>query len=125
MDLKEAARDLLAFGSIPFYFIVWIRALIGEFPLHIYGFPIAFVILILLSKIFKNANQYAARGFIITSFVAGFYQQILFSTFAFLLWFIMLASLHYLKNDWNTIIKGALLGIISAGIGYYITLLII
>ena len=42
---KEVARDIIAFGSIPFFGIVLARALIGPYWEFVYQIIIAFVLL--------------------------------------------------------------------------------
>src|SRR3989338_3619595 len=51
---KGIARDVMALGSIPFYFIVIIRAIIGKYAIFVYQLLIAAIILFLLMKIFGN-----------------------------------------------------------------------
>jgi len=122
---KEIARDLLALGGIPFYFIVIIRAIIGEFTPFVYQLVIALIILFILSRMFKNSNQYIARALALVVFTSLFYKEMLYTTFASLLWISMIASLVYLKVKSNKIVKGVLFGIISSIVGYYLTLLLI
>ena len=122
---KEIARDLMAFGSIPFYFIVVIRSIIGQYAIFVYQMVIAAIALFLLSKIFKKSNAHIARGLILVIFTSLFYKESLFTTFAFLLWVVMIIAAFYIKIRKNEIFRGALFGIIVAGIAYYLTPLIL
>ncbi|TKJ17166.1 hypothetical protein CEE44_01365 [Candidatus Woesearchaeota archaeon B3_Woes] len=118
---KEIARDLLALGGIPFYFIVLIRAIIGKYSPFVYQLVITLVVLVILSLIFKNSNQHIARGLILVFFTSLFYKDILFTIFASLLWLFMIFSLFYLKVKSKEIVKGVLFGVISMTMGYYLT----
>lgn len=122
---KEIARDLLALGGIPFYFIVVIRAIIGKYTPFVYQLVITLVVLVILSLIFKNSNQHIARGLILVFFTSLFYKDMLFTIFASLLWLFMILSLFYLKVKIKEIVKGVSFGVISTTMGYYLTLLLI
>jgi len=118
---KEAARDMMAFGSIPFYFIVVVRSIIGQYAIFIYQMVIAAIALFLLFKIFKKSNVHIARGIVLVVFTSLFYKDNLFVLFAFLLWILMIISAFYIKIKKTEIIKGALLGVIAAGIAHYLS----
>ena len=118
---KEAARDMMAFGSIPFYFIVVIRSFIGQYAVFVYQMVIAAIVLFLLFKIFKKSNVHIARGIVLVVFTSLFYKDNLFVLFAFLLWILMVISAFYIKIKKTEIIKGALLGIMAVGIAYYLS----
>jgi hypothetical protein len=117
---KEVSRDCIAFGSIPFYFIVMIRSIIGRYAIFVYQLLIAFVVLVVLSKIVKKSDIYVARTFVLVVFTSLFYQHNLYTIFAFLLWGLVIVSSNYLKVKRNVIIKGTILGIIGSGIAYYL-----
>ena len=117
---KEVARDCIALGSIPFYFIVIIRAIVGQYAIFVYQLLIALAILIILSLIVKKPDMYTARCFILWFFTSLFYRHTLYTAFAFLLWIFVVISSHYLKVKRNVIIKGIILGIVSSGVAYYL-----
>ncbi len=121
---KEIARDIIALGSIPFYFIVIIRAIIGEYTPFVYQLLFTFIILLVLYQ-FTRFNQYIARGLVLVVFTSAFYNVVLYTIFAVLLWICMILSLVYLKFKGSEITKGVLLGFISTGISYYLTTLFI
>ena len=121
---KEIARDIIALGSIPFYLLVIIRAIIGEYAVFVYQLIIALIVLIVLSLILKNSNQHIARGFIVVSFTSLFYKAPLYTTFAFLTWAGMVLSSKYLKIKNKEIFKGIAIGIISTLASYWLVLLI-
>ncbi|MBS3102653.1 hypothetical protein J4458_04350 [Candidatus Woesearchaeota archaeon] len=118
---KGIARDVMALGSIPFYFIVIIRAIIGKYAIFVYQLLIAAIILFLLMKIFRKSNAHIARGLILVVFTSLFYRDNLYTTFAFLLWIFMLISGFYIKIKKNEIIKGVLFGVIAASTSYYLS----
>jgi len=122
---KEIARDIIALGSIPFYFIVFIRAIIGQYQPFVYRLVIAFVVLVILGKIFKNINLYIGRGLVLAVFTLFFYQAMLYAIFVVLLWIGMLFSLNYLKVKNREIVSGVILGVISVIVGYALTALLI
>lgn len=121
---KEVARDCIALGSIPFYFIVIIRAIIGQYAIFVYQLLIALVILIILSWVFKKLDMYAARCFILWVFTSLFYKHNLYTIFAFILWVLVVVSSHYLKVKKSVIIKGIIFGIISSMVAYYLAMFI-
>lgn len=117
---KEIARDSLALGSVLFYAIVIIRAVIGEHSLFVAQTVIAIIVLFLLSRVIKG-DQYLARGFILFVFTSLFYNDKLFTIFAFVLLLILIASLNYLGVKRKVILSGLLLGMASAVISYYLS----
>ena len=120
---KELARDIIALGSLPFYGLVIIRAIIGEMRL-MYHVVIALVILFLLAQIVKQANQHIARGVVLAIFISFFYQDTLFTIFAILLVGAMVFSLHHLKTKRSEIAWGVVFGAISTAVSYGVTSLI-
>jgi len=121
---KEFARDSLAFGSILFYFIVIIRAIIGEYMIFVYQLLISITITIILSYIVKNSNLHIARAFPLVVFTSLFYKDNLFTIFAILLFIFMLGSAYYIKIKKEYIMKGVVIGLIAAFGGYYLGLLL-
>ena len=120
--LKEIARDLWAFGSIPFYFLGIIRAIIGKDSTFVYQLLISAITIFILHFIIKNSNLYVARSLVIVVFTSLFYQAMLYTVFVVLIWILLLVSVYYLKRNISAIIRGIILGIISALAGYYGTL---
>ena len=118
---KEIARDAIAFGSILFYLIVMIRAIIGEYLSFVYQLLIALVFLIIISFIVKNANHHIARAFVLVVFTSGFYKDSLFTIFASLLFIFMIGAAFYIKEKKKVIVKGIIIGVIAALVGYYLS----
>tara|TARA_Y100000310_G_scaffold68970_2_gene64306 strand:- start:14506 stop:14892 length:387 start_codon:yes stop_codon:yes gene_type:complete len=122
---KEFARDVIALGGIPFYFIVIIRAIIGEFQPFVSHLVLGLVIYYFLSRFIKPSDPHIARGLILLIFISFYYQVFLFTLFATLLWLVMIWAQSTRKIKWNALLGGALLGIISSALSYYITLQIL
>jgi len=121
---KEVARDTLALGSIPFYFLVVIRAVIGEYMIFVYQVLIAIIVLFILAKIIKNSNLHIARGLVLFVFTSLFYNDLFYTSFVFLIFFIMLVASAYLKEEKAKIAKGVLLGVMTSLVTYYLAMLI-
>ena len=116
---KEIARDLLALGSIPFYFLVVIRAVIGKYNIFVYQLLIAAIAIFIFYFIIKNSNLHVARSFAALIFVSLFYKEMIFTVFASLVWFLLLVSAYYLKRNIGSVFRGVVIGGISSLIGYY------
>ena len=121
---KEVARDTLALGSIPFYFLVIIRAVIGKYAVFVYQVLIAVIVLFILAKLIKNSNLHIARGLVLFVFTSLFYNDLFYTSFVFLIFLIMLVSSAYLKEEKAKIAKGVLLGVVTSLVSYYLAMLI-
>ena len=120
--LKETARDLFAFGSIPFYFLVVIRAIIGKYNVFVYQMIITAIVILILYFIIKDSNLHIARAFAIIVFTSIFYKAMLYTFFAALVWIVLLVSAYYLKRKIGSILRGIIIGLLGSLIGYYGTL---
>ena len=123
--LKEIARDLLALGSIPFYFLVVIRAIIGKYDVFVYQMIIAAIMIFILYFVIKNSNLHVARSFAAVLFTSLFYKEMIYTVFASLIWILLLVSAYYLKTNVGIVLRGIIIGIISSLAGYYGTLYLI
>ncbi len=117
---KEVARDCIALGSIVFYFIVIIRAIVGQYAIFVYQLLIALAVLIVLSLIVKKSDMYVARCFVLWVFTSLFYKHNLYTMFVFLVWVLVVVSSYYLKVKNKVVIKGIVLGVVSSGVAYYL-----
>ena len=117
---KETARDLISFGSLPFFLIIIARAFIGPYWDFVYQMALAFVILLMLSFLFKKSDMYSARSLIIAVFTSIFYQEMKFTIFVSLMWILILAALVYSNVKMKEIIKGIILGAFSSAVAYFI-----
>lgn len=120
--LKEQARDLIAFGSIPFLVlsVARVSVITAYYPVQ---FILSSILFFILKIIFK-AELHAGIGFILLTFISLFYHNLLFIIFALIVYAGIIISLFYLKRDRIMILKGISLGMISTGIGYIIVRLI-
>ena len=73
--LKEIARDLLALGSIPFYLLVAVRSMIGDYMVFVYQMLISAIAIFILFLIIKNSDMHVARSFAIIAFTSMFYND--------------------------------------------------
>ena len=124
---KEVARDLMAFGSLPFYFIVFIRSIIGHSTAFTYNLVIGFLILSIFSYFVRDADYYIARAFIMLMYVCFFYMNLLFTLFAFLLYIFIVIAAVYLHIPRKEIAGGILTGFFSAlisGLSYYLIFMV-
>ncbi|MBI1936095.1 hypothetical protein HYS31_06660 [Candidatus Woesearchaeota archaeon] len=117
--LKEVARDLLALGSIPFYFLVVIRSIIGKYELFVYQMLISAIAILILCFVIKDSNMHVARSLVILVFTGVFYKDSLFIVFASLIWLLILASAYVLRKKFSPIIRGIIIGFLSVLAGYY------
>ncbi len=120
--LRETARDLVALGSIPFYFLVVIRAIIGRYNTFIYQMLIAAIAIFILYFVIKNSNLHIARAFVIVVFTIMFYKAVLYSVFAALVWFLLVIAAYYVKRSMGFVLRGIIIGLLSSLAGYYGTL---
>ena len=121
--LKEFARDLLALGSIPFYFLVVIRAVIGKYDVFVYQMLIATVVIFILYFIIKDASMHIARSLPALVFTSMFYKEMFFTVFASLIWILLFISAYYIKRNIGFVVRGLIIGVISSLAGYYGALL--
>lgn len=121
--LGELARDFVALGGIPFFILVLVRVSLLERPDYFSQFAIAGIIFILLMLIFKS-DTYSGLGLIVLVFTILYYDQTRFSIFAVLAYFLIIASLFYLKIERKNIFKGIFFGAIATIISYFLVQII-
>lgn len=113
----ELARDLVAFGSIPFLFLTVARVSgMGLYPLQ---FILAAVLFFILKALFK-ANLHAGVGIILLGLTSLYYESWLFAFFALLVYIGLVYSLFYLGRGKKEVLKGVLWGVVSTGLAYFI-----
>ncbi len=120
--LSEFARDMVAFGSIPFLVLTIIRVSVS--PLY---YPMQFIIsssIFFILKAIFGGKLHAGIASILLVFISFYYKSWLFAIFALLTYIGIVISLFYLKTDKKEILKGILLGAISTAGGYLIVRLI-
>jgi hypothetical protein len=122
---EEIARDLIALGGLPFYFLVLVRASIGGYLSFLSHVAIALPVLYLLSTAVRSSNLHIARALILVVFTSVYYKALPFTVFSFLVWGVMIYALVHVKTDKGEILKGIALGVVSVIISYALTLLIV
>jgi hypothetical protein len=115
---REIARDIVALGGYPFYFIVIIRASIGGYIPFVYQLVLALAFLFLASRLFRHSNLHIARGLILVVFTSLFYRALFYSIFAVVLWFGMIAALRTLNTERGEIARGIASGAVSTIVAY-------
>ena len=120
--LKEAARDTIALGSIPFLMLTIARVSVVA-TYYVMQFIISSVMFLILKKIFK-AELHAGIGLILLAFTSLFYHHLLFTAFALVTYTGLVASLFFLNIKKAEILKGILFGVISTLASYFIVKLI-
>ncbi len=117
--LKEFSRDLLALGSIPFYFLVLIRSVIGNYYSFVYQMAIAAIAVFMLYFLIKDSSLHVARSFVIVVFTSLFYKEAIFTAFAALVWVLLVIADYYVKRKIGYAVRGIIMGVLSSLIGYY------
>ncbi len=115
---KEIPRDILAFGSWIFYILVIARALIKPYRPFVDQLVISGIIL-LISELIINHDTYTAKAIVLVFFTSLFYQDRIFTIFAFLVFLGLIFSSYYCGNKKLDILKGLMIGTISIIVGYY------
>lgn len=116
--IEEVARDLIAFGGLPFLIITIIRVSTGQayYPMQFIIGSVVFFIL----RFFLKADLRSGLAFVLCVFTSLFYNHTLFTIFAIFIYIGIIASLFYLKHRRNEILTGIILGLISTAISYFI-----
>jgi hypothetical protein len=122
--VREFARDFIALGSIPFLILVIARVFSLNKPYYPMQFIFGAVFFFIFMVIFK-AELRAGLGLIMVIFTILYYNSKFFTFFASIVYLGLICSLLYLRKDKKGILKGILLGMVSAGISYYLVKLII
>jgi hypothetical protein len=119
VNLKETARDIIAFGSIPFLILVLARVWILNDNAYLLQFIIA-SLLFLICAFFLKADIYTGISLIVAVLLSIHYNDSKFTFFAGIMYLILLASLVYLKKEKLKILYGILLGLISIILSHYL-----
>lgn len=116
--LKETSRDFLAIASPVFFALVLVRVSLLSNLEYLMQFVFAGILFFILVYFFKS-NRYSGLGLIMLFFTIIFYNNLKFSIFAILVYFGLIASLLYLKEEKNKIFKGFAFGVISSVVSYF------
>jgi len=115
---KEAMFDMRALGSEFFFFLVFIRSLVGPYFPFAYQLVISGLVIYLISLFYKDFDGYVARGLVLAIFVSIFYDSLLFYVFALILFILILVVCRKLVKKKEQIFTGMVVGIICVLIGY-------
>ncbi len=96
---EEIARDLIALGGLPFYFLVLVRASIGGYLSFLSHVAIALPVLYLLSRAVRGSNLHIARALILVVFTSVYYKALPFTVFSFLVWGVMIYSPNLFEDQ--------------------------
>jgi hypothetical protein len=116
---KEIARDFFALGSWIFYLLVIARALIEPYRPFVDQLVIAGFVLVIL-RYAIHSDGYFARGFVLTIFTSLFYEDLLFTIFAFLALIGLFFSSGAVGRPLIKRIRGLVIGILAVLVGYYV-----
>jgi len=117
--IKEIERDILALGSIIFYFLVIGRALVGPFWALFTQLIIAAVIFIIIFILTKKFDTYISRGFILALFTSLYYESIIYSVFASTILILIIISSYHLGNPLRKIMLGIFVGLLCSAAGFF------
>lgn len=116
--IKEVARDLIAFGSIPFFLLVLVRIWILDNPPFLAQFVFAGIIFLGI-HFFSKMNIYAGLSLIVLVFTILNYSDLRFTVFGSAIYLLLIGSLIYLKNSKEEVLKGFIFGALSSWISFY------
>ncbi|MFQ5621152.1 MAG: hypothetical protein ACE5FT_04875 [Candidatus Nanoarchaeia archaeon] len=120
---KGIARDLIAFGSLPFFLIVMIRSIIGRYAPFVLQLTIALIAIYIFNH-FSKMDLYIARSFVLVTFTSLFYKELPYTTFAAILW-VAVGAQKYRKVKQPLITKAVIFSIMSVLISSFATPLIV
>jgi|SRR3989338_48817 len=109
----ELLRDIIAFGSLPFFLIVVIRTLINnKITTVTYQLGLSLILICIFYLIFWKwkFEIHAALSLPLVIFVSLYYQDLKFTIFVLVIFILLLASLLYLKYDWKKVSLGLIMG---------------
>ena len=117
--LKESARDIISLGSPIFFILALARISITDNYSYLAKVALAGFLFLSLVYFFK-ANIRIGFGIIIVVFLSLYYNDLMFTIFASIIYILAIVSLFYLKEDKKRIIKGIIFGLISTGISWFV-----
>ncbi|MEM4282659.1 MAG: hypothetical protein QXU88_02445 [Candidatus Woesearchaeota archaeon] len=81
-NAKELYRDLLAIGSLPFYGLVIVRAIIGNYWLTVWQLVLALALIHFSTFFMKRANIHVGMAISLATFTSLFYGSKTYTAFA-------------------------------------------
>ena len=122
-DLKEASRDLMALGSIPFLILVLIRIWIADNYLQFFQIIFAVALVLLFSLIFKKNDNYSAIMIILAIFTSIFYKEFEYTIFVIIIGLLAFFGMYkYLgrRNVWYGALCGGIFSLIIYLVSIYL-----
>ena len=119
MRLRELARDLIAFGSIPFLLLTVVRvSFLGRlyYPLELIT---GSLVLWGLSRV-SPAEMRAGLGLVILVFVSAYYHELSFYIFGTMVYAGLVISLLYLGYGTARTAKGVVFGAVGAAAAFFL-----
>ena len=117
--INKTLRDFISLGGIPFFLLVLLRVVILDNISYLLEFILAGVLFLILFFIFRP-NYYSGLSLIVVFFLSIYYDDFRFTIFGIIAYFLLLASLFFLKEDKKKVLIGAFLGLICSGISYVV-----
>jgi cbb3-type cytochrome oxidase subunit 3 len=124
---KEVLRDVEALGSLVFVIVVASRSLVGQHWRFLLSLVIAVVLSYFVWHVIKylsrvKSSSHASNVAILLVLVGGFYQSVSFTLFTLVFFGVLLwAHKKLRKHSYAELALGIVNGLISAGIGAYLT----
>ena len=110
--IKNVERDILALGSIVFYFLVIGRALIEPYILFVSQLSVAALVLILFFFFLKNFETYLTRGVILLACTGLFYKSYAYTAFTLIIFCLMIFSSIDLGSSKRKVLIGIVVGFV-------------
>ena len=117
--LKESARDIISLGSPIFFILALARISITDNYSYLAKVALAGFLFLSLVYFFK-ANIRIGFGIIIVVFLSLYYNDLMFTIFASIIYILAIVSLFYLKEDKKRIIRGIIFGAVAMGISWFV-----
>jgi hypothetical protein len=122
--VTDLQRDVLALGSVVFYFLVIGRALVGPFWDLFVPLMIIAATLVIVNYFSKRFDLYITRGIVLAIFVTRHYGDIIFGVFAAIAMTAMIIASVNLGTSKKKIEQGVLLGLLCGVLMYPLAMLL-
>jgi hypothetical protein len=119
--VKEVARDLMAFGSIPFLLLVFVRILMVQNYNELFQISFALVLILIVSSVFKKVDYHSAIIVVLVIFTSVFYNNWTYVIFATLIAISALSLMKYVLKI-KRVCFSTLLALIFSGVSYLVSL---
>ena len=118
-DSENVARDLIAFGSVPFFLLVLSRvAMLGR-PDYFSQFAVGGVIFLGVAFLLA-LNLRAGFGLVVLVFMNLYYWNLQFGVLSSVVYLLMIVSLIHLGDDWKKVFWGAVGGGVASWVSWFL-----